>query len=164
MTYKGYKSLVCLYKVEAFNWPMEDNGSLKDPSNLGGLSTLDQYLAWVKTKKAGFRWLTESDWTSFCDRYASTLATQENIRTTRKVRSDKGVKRREPPVINSALTQRNKNVRIKYGAHIKFIANNLNNRNAAKVGRISLQLLMSRHHAPPQRSHIHPKIFQRPTS
>ncbi|QRV75563.1 hypothetical protein RhiJN_03578 [Ceratobasidium sp. AG-Ba] len=61
--WKKYWDLVRTYRVEVFNWPMNTDGSMKDPSHLGGGYRLyTSYLEDIKTGKRGFRWITDEVW------------------------------------------------------------------------------------------------------
>ncbi|KAG8706301.1 hypothetical protein FRC08_001151 [Ceratobasidium sp. 394] len=63
VSYSDYVSFVDQYKIEAFNWPMnEEKDKLIDPSNVGGHKTLLTYLKLIRSGDAGFRRMTEATW------------------------------------------------------------------------------------------------------
>ncbi|KAG9076439.1 hypothetical protein FRC06_009507, partial [Ceratobasidium sp. 370] len=61
ISYSDYVTFVDQYKVEAFNWPMNGDKMI-DPSNVGGLKTLNSYLKLIESGKAGFRRITIAEW------------------------------------------------------------------------------------------------------
>ncbi|KAG8706499.1 hypothetical protein FRC08_001012 [Ceratobasidium sp. 394] len=61
ISYSDYINTVRQYKVEVFNWPMDED-KMVDPSNVGGYNTLNTYLNWIEHGKAGFRRITNAEW------------------------------------------------------------------------------------------------------
>ncbi|QRV77136.1 peflin [Ceratobasidium sp. AG-Ba] len=87
--WKKYWDLVQNYRVEAFNWPMNTDGSMKDPSHLGGgYGLYTKYLEDVKTRKRGFCRITDEVWEERM-KERDELASAGLIEP-RKPRSDKG--------------------------------------------------------------------------
>lgn len=106
MVYRHYDTLVLYYKVEVFNWPMEDQSQMKDPSYLGGLSKLQERLDLIKKGKCGFRRLTDDAWEKWKQDREAAIEAGHVIVTQRKQRSDAGVKKR--PVQAAASSARSK--------------------------------------------------------
>ncbi|KAG8710447.1 hypothetical protein FRC08_017159 [Ceratobasidium sp. 394] len=63
VSYSDYVSFVDQYKIEAFNWLMnEEKDKLIDPSNVGGHKTLLAYLKLIRSGDSGFRRMTQAAW------------------------------------------------------------------------------------------------------
>ncbi|QRW03440.1 hypothetical protein RhiLY_02439 [Ceratobasidium sp. AG-Ba] len=87
--WKKYWDLVRTYRVEVFNWPMNTDGSMKDPSHLGGGYRLyTSYLEDIKTGKRGFRRITDEVWEERMKEHNELVSA--GVIDPRKQRSDKG--------------------------------------------------------------------------
>ncbi|KAG8796453.1 hypothetical protein FRC12_022935 [Ceratobasidium sp. 428] len=97
VSWKHYWSIVRTYHVEAFGWPMSDDGSsLTDPSDIGGYGRMLSYLEDVKNNRRGFRRLTDADWDAKMAEYDALVEAGTIDPPTRKTRSDKGASKKRP--------------------------------------------------------------------
>lgn len=108
--YKTYHSMVDRYRVVAFGWPMAADGSLKDPSDMGGLAKLKEQVGLLRAKKAGFRRITEGEWKVLKEARDAQVEAGELVLPQRKTRSDAGQKKR-PSSINTDAHSSSKKVR-----------------------------------------------------
>ncbi|KAG8776191.1 hypothetical protein FRC12_001047 [Ceratobasidium sp. 428] len=119
-----YWDLVSSYRVEAFNWPMKPDGSMKDPSQLGcGLDVFARYLEDVKEGKRGFRRLTDEAWEAKMKRRDELVEDGTITVSTRKVCSDKGTQKKRPAEPEN-LAETNKRARISNRKSTRTAANN----------------------------------------
>ncbi|KAG8745581.1 hypothetical protein FRC11_013033 [Ceratobasidium sp. 423] len=82
MSYVNFKNIKEAYGVDVFGWPMEGDGSMKDPSNLGGSHALRQWIAKVEGGHIRFGRMTKDEHQAWLKEYKKELANE-----TIKVRS-----------------------------------------------------------------------------
>lgn len=109
VSWKHYHTLVSTYRIEAFGWPMNNDGSMKDPSNLGiGHGEMEKILEDVKSGKRGFRRLTNNAWKEAMAEYDAAVENGTVVPTTRRVRSDKGTTRKRKKAPTGSTQQAKK--------------------------------------------------------
>ncbi|KAG9079339.1 hypothetical protein FS749_008593 [Ceratobasidium sp. UAMH 11750] len=103
VSWKHYWVMVRNYRVEAFNWPMSDDGaSMKDPSDLGGYTELSRLLEDVESGKRGFRRLTDADWEARMEEYRTSVEAGTVTAHKRKPRADRGQTKKRPAALTDS--------------------------------------------------------------
>ncbi|EUC61598.1 hypothetical protein RSOL_401180, partial [Rhizoctonia solani AG-3 Rhs1AP] len=94
--YKNYPNIVRQYKVVAHGWPINDNGSLVDPSTMG-LAKLRAFTKLLNDPDSGygFKRMPDGEWEDWCKKYNQDVATGALTLAKRKTRSDSGKKRKK---------------------------------------------------------------------
>ncbi|KAG8704173.1 hypothetical protein FRC08_002386 [Ceratobasidium sp. 394] len=105
MIWKTYLETAQKYHVEVYGWPMEKDGSMKDPSNVGGYTELKGYVTRLKNKTTGFRRLTDSEYDAWVEKQQDELGEKFAESRPRKERADKGQTRKRKPALEPAAAE-----------------------------------------------------------
>ncbi|KAG8725737.1 hypothetical protein FRC11_001589, partial [Ceratobasidium sp. 423] len=73
MSYVNFKAIKEMFGVDIFGWPMGEDRSMKDTSDLGGSQALCQWIAKVEAGKVSFSWMTKDEHQAWLKEYKENL-------------------------------------------------------------------------------------------
>ncbi|KAG8689497.1 hypothetical protein FRC11_002291 [Ceratobasidium sp. 423] len=99
MSYVNFKAIKETFGVDVFGWPMGEDGSMKDPSDLGGSQALRQWIVKVEAGKVGFSRMTKDEHQAWLKEYKEDLVnkTIKVCNKTQKRLAIEGPSTAEPP-------------------------------------------------------------------